>query len=113
MQADHGAHATKAVSLALISAGPRLLVMKIGEGPDQPGYLMTVLEPSTANLDNRAGIVEPKTPLSLRRCGLYPTPRGLGREGFQWGRENLIDADNLPNCFLLSDDALAQIHFEL
>jgi hypothetical protein len=26
---------------------------------------------------------------------------------------NLIDADNLPNCFLLSDDALAQIHFEL
>jgi hypothetical protein len=82
--------------------------------PDQLGYLMTVLELGAINLDNRASILEQR--LRCRFDGTGPTrPHGVEKEkvanraaGSNHAAEiQLINADNLPNCFLLSDDALA------
>jgi hypothetical protein len=89
-------------------------------GPDQLGYLMTVLELSTVNLDNRAGILEQRLGRRFYRAG-FTRPRGAEKEKVsKWaGREqscrwiHLKNADYLPDCFLLSDDALAQVRFEL
>src|ERR1700732_4779245 len=88
--------------------------------PDQLGYLMTVLELSTVNLDNRTRILEQRLGRRLYGAG-FTRPRGAEKEKVSNGPDgsshaaeiHLINADNLPNCFLLSDDALAQVGFEL
>jgi hypothetical protein len=87
--------------------------------PDQFGYLMTVLKLSTVNLDNRAGILEQRLGRRFYSARLT-RPRGAEEEKVSNGPSgssqaagiHLIDADNFPNCFLLSD-GLAQIGFEL
>src|ERR1700693_786796 len=88
--------------------------------PDQLGYLMTVLELGTVNLDYRAGILEQRLGRRLYGAG-FTRPRGAEKEKVSNGPDgsshaaeiHLINANNFPNCFLLSDDALAQGSLEL
>ena len=84
--------------------------------PDQFGYLMTVLKLSTVNLDNRAGILEQRLGRRFYSARLT-RPRGAEEEKVSNGPSgssqaaeiHLIDADNFPNCFLLSDERLHRL----
>src|SRR5580658_1469786 len=88
--------------------------------PDQLGDFMTVLELGTVNLHNCMGILDQRLSRGFHGAGLT-RPRGAEEEKVSdgpsgrshAGEKHLIDTDNLPNCFLLSNDALAQVRFKL
>src|SRR5579871_6007340 len=87
---------------------------------DQLGDLMTVLEFGTVNFSHRPSILKQ----SLGGCFHGPGftgSRGAEKEkasnGPAWsiyaGDIHLINVDNLSNCFLLSDNALAEVRLKL
>src|SRR5580693_3178757 len=91
-----------------------------GRRPDQLRDLMTVLELGTVNLNNRTRILDQRLRCNLDGAGLT-RPRRAEEEkvsngtagSCHAGQIHLINADNFPNSFLLSNDSFAQVRLKL